>query len=124
MVIKEMTCIQCPIGCRLKVEMDGKNITSIEGNNCGRGVKYAEEEVKDPRRIVCSTVSLEGGDGSMLSVKTAGSVPKSSIFMVMEDIKKISVEAPIEIGQLIKENIGNTGVGLVATENKERVQNG
>ena len=121
MNIKEMTCIQCPIGCRLKVSLnDSGEAVSVEGNNCGRGVKYAKEEVKDPRRVVCSTVVIEGGKGdeTMLSVKTQETVPKGMIFQVMEDIKTLRVHLPVEIGQIIKENIGGTGVNLVATEVK------
>ncbi len=121
MNIKEMTCIQCPIGCRLKVSLDDQGeVLSVEGNSCGRGVKYAKEEVKDPRRVVCSTVVVEGGkdEETMLSVKTQETVPKDMIFQVMEDIKTLKVQAPVEIGQVIKENIGGTGINLVATEVK------
>lgn len=54
----------------------------------------------------------------MLSVKTQETVPKGMIFQVMEDIKTLRVHLPVEIGQIIKENIGGTGVNLVATEVK------
>ena len=41
---KEMTCISCPVGCRLTVyEKDGKII--IEGNACKRGEVYGISEM-------------------------------------------------------------------------------
>ena len=41
---KEMTCISCPVGCRLTAyEKDGKII--IEGNACKRGEVYGISEM-------------------------------------------------------------------------------
>ena len=46
MTKREMTCIICPMGCSLTVEMEGEEITSISGNTCKRGAAYAEAEVE------------------------------------------------------------------------------
>ena len=37
MKTRELTCIVCPLGCRIKVELDGDKIVSVTGNTCPRG---------------------------------------------------------------------------------------
>lgn len=37
MEIRTLTCISCPMGCPLTIEMDGDEIISITGNTCKRG---------------------------------------------------------------------------------------
>ena len=44
MTKREMTCIICPMGCPITVEMRGEEIASIKGNTCKRGAAYAEAE--------------------------------------------------------------------------------
>ena len=58
MEIKKLTCINCPVGCSLKVELDGENVICVSGNTCRRGEIYARKEVTNPTRIVTSTVKL------------------------------------------------------------------
>ena len=31
---KTLTCIICPIGCQLEVELDGEKVTAVTGNTC------------------------------------------------------------------------------------------
>ena len=51
---KNLTCIGCPLGCALKVTIDGENVT-VTGNTCKRGADYGAKEVTHPMRIVTST---------------------------------------------------------------------
>ena len=53
--MKELTCIGCPIGCQLKVDVQGEEIR-VEGNGCKRGETYARNEILCPRRSITSTV--------------------------------------------------------------------
>lgn len=118
---KELICINCPLGCNLTVVLnDGKEIISVHGNNCPRGEAYAKIEVVSPRRTVTSTVKLEGGKIARVPVKTEIDIPKNLIFPVMEEIKGITVSAPVRIGDVIKKNIASSNVDLVATRNIER----
>ena len=82
-----LTCIRCPMGCSLKVTTNGDNVT-VTGNTCPRGEDYGKQEVTAPVRTVTSTVPVEGGEIAVVSVKTAGDIPKSKIEDVMKDIKK------------------------------------
>ncbi len=116
MEIKELICINCPLGCVLKVEVDNGEIKGITGYSCKRGITYAEKEITNPVRIVTSTVKVEGGDKPLASVKTKQGIPKSKIFECMDEIRQIVVKAPVSAGDIIIRNVAGTGVDVVATK--------
>ncbi len=113
---RELTCIGCPMGCRLQVTVDGETIL-VEGNQCPRGKAYGEKEVTAPVRSVTSTVPVMGGVLPVVSVKTRGEIPKDRIFACMAEIRKARAFAPVRIGDMIIENCAGTGVPVVATKN-------
>ncbi|WP_374058635.1 hypothetical protein [Alkalibacter rhizosphaerae] len=61
-MMKRMTCILCPNGCKLKVEYSGKEIFSVEGGKCPRGDKFADQEINDPQRNIATSVLVKGGN--------------------------------------------------------------
>ena len=112
----ELTCIGCPMGCALTVEMNGKEIVSITGYTCERGRAYAEKEVTAPTRIVTSTVRVEGyGKSGVVSVKTQHDIPKEKVFDCVKALKNVTAQAPVFIGEVILENVAGTGTDIVAT---------
>ena len=119
MEIRTLTCISCPMGCPLTVEMDGDKIKGITGNTCKRGEIYARKEVTAPTRIVTSTVKVTNGSADMVSVKTKTDIPKDKIFDCVKCLKGISVEAQVHIGDVIVPNAAETGVDIVATKDVE-----
>lgn len=112
--MREMTCIVCPMGCRMRLKIEN-GLIKVEGNGCRRGELYAKDEVTVPKRVVTSIVAVDGGL-QMLPVKTAGPVPKELIFNVMEEIRQTSVRGKVEIGQVVREDLAGTGVALIATK--------
>ena len=116
---RELICIGCPLGCPLTVTMEGTEIT-VTGNTCKRGEIYAKKEVTNPTRVVTSSVHVEGGGIAMVSVKTKDDIPKDKIFACMEEIRKVSVAAPVHIGDIVIENCAGTGVPVIATKNVEK----
>ena len=120
MEVKNLTCINCPMGCALTVELEGNKIISVSGNTCKRGEIYAHKEVTNPARVVTSTVKVVNGISAMVSVKTKEDVPKGKIFDCVRALKNVQVEAPVHIGDLIAVNIADTGVDVIATKNVER----
>ena len=118
--MKELTCIGCPIGCLLKVDVQGDKIR-VSGNGCKRGESYARNEILAPKRSITSTVELLNGSIRRLSVRTAQDVPKDMIFACMEEIHKIRVTAPVHIGDVVLANCAGTGVDIIATKNIEAV---
>ena len=122
MEVKNLTCINCPLGCPLTVELEGGQVIRISGNTCKRGEVYARKEGADPTRIVTSTVKVVNGKSDMVSVKTKEDIPKGKIFDCVRALKSVQVEAPVHIGDVVAGNIADTGVDVVATKNVE--QNG
>ncbi|MCY6960157.1 DUF1667 domain-containing protein [Clostridium brassicae] len=116
MSIRELICIGCPMGCQLEVEMEGNEVKSVKGNVCPRGKSYAEKECTNPTRIVTSSVLVEGGDMEVLSVKTEHDVPKDKIFQCVKALKGVKVSAPVNIGDIIVENVADTGVNIISTK--------
>lgn len=113
---RELTCIVCPRGCQLTVALsDSGAVLEVKGNACPRGKLYAESECTHPVRTVTSTVFTE--DGAIVSVKTIAPVPKESVFRVMEEINKATAPRATKIGDVIVENVAETGVNVVATSN-------
>ncbi len=111
--MKELICITCPRGCHLSVD-DNLNVT---GNMCPRGAMYAKAELTHPTRMVTSSVNVISKIESRLPVKTKEPIPKELIFKVMEEIMKVSVKAPIRIGDVVIKDVLGTGVDIVATKN-------
>lgn len=116
---KNLTCINCPLGCALTVETEGDQMIRVSGNTCKRGEIYARKEVTDPTRIVTTTVKVLNGAAAMVSVKTKEDIPKGKIFDCVKALKNVQVEAPVHIGDVIAADIAHTGVDVVATKNVE-----
>jgi len=108
---KELTCIICPIGCKMDVTVNGDEI-SVTGNTCKRGVEYAKSEMLHPVRTLTTTVYVENRK-TVLPVKAIG-LSKSKLFEAMDTVSKISVDAPIKSGDVIIEKLCGE-VPLVAT---------
>ena len=113
--MKEFTCIICPRGCTLHVD-DDMNVT---GNTCPRGKEYAISELTNPVRTITSSVRVKNRDDLLCSVKTSGSIPKGKIFEVMEEINKLSVNAPTKIGDVVKHDVLGLGVDILVTKEIE-----
>lgn len=112
---KELTCICCPIGCALTVIIADDSSVTVTGNRCPRGAAYGEKEVTNPTRIVTSTVRVTGYPDAVVSVKTASDIPKGRIDDCMKALADVTVAAPIHVGDIILENVADTGVNIVAT---------
>lgn len=111
---RNLTCIECPIGCEIEVDVEDGVIKSLTGYSCPRGKTYAENEVVCPRRVVTSTVRALSGE--MIPVKTEKPVKKTEIFEVMKKINALKVALPVKIGDVLLENISEE-INLVATDN-------
>ena len=111
----EMTCICCPMGCRMRVAPKPGGGWSVEGNGCPRGARYAVQEMEAPERTVTSTVRVAGGSEPLCPVKTAAPVPKASIPACLAAIRAFVATAPVATGSTLVPDLAGTGVALVAT---------
>lgn len=92
---------------------DSLNVT---GNFCPRGAAYAKAELNHPTRVVTSTVRLTGAPYPRCPVKTAAPVPKEKVFEVMDAIGRVTLTAPVKVGQTVIEDVCGTGVAVVAAK--------
>jgi len=120
METRNLTCIGCPMGCQLTVTFDkavGKESVKVTGNTCKRGELYAIDEVTNPTRIVTGTVRVNNRHNLVVPVKTKTVIPKDRIFDIAEELKKLSVDAPVRIGDTVCADILGTGSDIVVTKN-------
>ena len=67
---RELTCIGCPMGCTLLVEIDENDGIKVTGSSCKIGDNYAVKECTNPTRIVTTTVNVKNGMYPTVSIKT------------------------------------------------------
>ena len=111
----EITCINCPVGCRLNVTLENGQVTSVTGNTCKRGEVYARQECVDPQRMVTAVIPVKGS-AMPLSVKTRTPIPKKLIAACMKELAAVQLTAPIAAGSVILPNVCGTGVDIIATK--------
>lgn len=118
---KTFTCILCPNGCEIEAEYDGSKIRSLKGNKCPRGAGYVEQELTHPMRTISTSVLVRGGKLPLCSVRLTSPVPREKIFDVMGEIRKLSLDAPVQIGQVLIRDVLGLGSDVIATRPVERV---
>jgi len=114
---KEFICIVCPRGCRVVV--DGDNIS---GNQCKRGIDYVIAEMTAPKRVLTTTVKTIYNDCPRVSVKTDRPLPKELIFKAMTTINQLIVDKPLDIGEIVINNLCDTDVNLILTKSLKGVK--
>ena len=112
---RELICIVCPKGCRLKAVIDGEKVISVTGNTCKRGAEYAVSECTDPRRSVTTTVTCD--NMQKLPVKTEGTVRKEDVIKCVKALRSVVVKTPVKIGDVIADNV--CGTRIIAAANME-----
>lgn len=111
---KTITCIMCPNGCEITYD--------LQGGMCGKGPEYVKNEILNPKRTLTTSVKVAGGTIPLVSVKTTESIAKESLMDAMKLISEIEVDAPVELGQVIRENFMEPGVSLIATKSVSAVK--
>jgi CxxC motif-containing protein len=117
---KDFICIVCPESCRLNVEQkDGDML--VEGNRCKRGAAHGINEFTRPMRMLTTTVFVRDGVLPRLPVTADGEVPKDKILECLGVLRKVGVGAPIVMGDVVVENICETGINIVASRSMKKV---
>jgi CxxC motif-containing protein len=114
-MIRNLTCIVCPKGCDLCVELEDKQVKSVTGHTCKRGLEYANAECTHPTRMLTTTVALK--NGGVIAVRTEKPIPKELMFEAMSKINSTVASCETKIGDIIIENLLNTGVNVIASQN-------
>lgn len=116
--MKELICIVCPNGCHLKV--DEEHGYAVTGNQCERGAEYGRTELKNPTRVLTSTVKVMGASHRRVPVKTNKAIPKGMLFQAMACLDDLELTAPVQNGQILISDLLGTGADLIATRNMEQ----
>lgn len=110
-----LTCIVCPVGCRLTAEHTGGGV-AVSGNRCPKGAQFAETELTAPMRTVTTTVRTACPHRPALPVRTNREIPKAMIPALLRALAGVTVTGSINIGDVIVPNVLNTGCDVVATD--------
>ena len=114
---REFTCVVCPQGCLVTAQVADDGSWLVDGHTCERGKVYVHQELTAPERTIASSVLVSGGVLPLASVRTESFIPKEKIMDAMKEIKKVKIEAPVQIGDVIIEKVAGTGVNIIATKN-------
>ena len=110
---RDLICIICPRGCTLCADIRPDGVT-VTGNACPKGQEYAIGECTNPVRTVTATVRVSNRSNTMVSVKTAVPVAKDKMMEVMAALRSITVQAPLQIGDVILRDI--CGSDIIVTK--------
>ena len=119
---EEMVCITCPVGCHMTVTHKGATVLGVNGNLCKRGLKFAEGELTDPRRMVATTVRVIGGIHPLVSVYTQHPFPKPRIFELLRGIRQLEIEAPVTMNQVVLKNALGEGIDVITSRDMPKAE--
>lgn len=117
---KDIICIVCPKGCNVTVEYDENGIITMEGYGCNRGIDYVKAEVLHPVRMITSSVKIEGAKYALCPVKTSKPVAKNKMKDIVKEISSVIIKAPVQMGDIIIENVCESGADIIATQTLEK----
>lgn len=121
MEVKEYTCIVCPLSCQITLKANNGEMVDITGYTCKRGENFVRNEYTNPVRTLTTVVKLEGSNYDCLPVISDGGIPKDELPECLEELKNVTIVAPIKMGDIVVENILNTDVNIISAKSvKER----
>lgn len=117
---KKFTCVICPIGCEIDVELQDGDVISMEGNKCAKGKEFVLQELEEPMRILTTTIRIEGAKWAMLPVRTDKPIPKRLLFTAIKELQDIELKAPVKMSDVIIRDVAGTDANIIATRNMKR----
>lgn len=114
---KSLTCIVCPNGCRLEIDVQSHDVS---GNKCPRGIAFAINELTDPKRSITTTVRTTLSEYPVISVRTDGDIAKDKIMDLIHLLKDVVVTEYLPIKTVIVHNVFGTDVNVITTANMQK----
>ncbi len=111
-------CIGCPLGCTLLVAPAAPPAAGrwcVHGAHCRSGREYALQEHLQSVRVLTMTVRVTGGAAGVVSARTSRPIAKDRLLDAARAVRKLTVRAPVAMGQIILANLAGTGADLIAT---------
>ena len=117
---RHFTCVTCPVGCEMDVDVEDGEVLSIEGNRCAKGEEFVLQELREPMRILTTTVRIAGAKWAMLPVRTDKPIPKRLFFQVVNELAGLELQAPVKVSDVIISDVAETGADVIAARNMRR----
>lgn len=77
--------------------------------------QYATTEFSHPVRILTTTIKTDSEKVPLIPVRSEKPIPKEKIMDCMNVIRECKVSAPVNVYDILVENICDTGINIVAT---------
>jgi CxxC motif-containing protein len=117
MIEEKIVCIGCPMGCETTINIDDQGkVIKIAGYKCKEGRQYVIEEYQSPVRVFTATILTENSSRPLLPVRTNRPILKTKLKEVAKALVKVRATPPIQAGQVILQNLFNTGADITATD--------
>lgn len=117
-VDEPLLCIICPKGCRITLGSGGE----IKGYGCKRGYEFALQELADPSAVLTATIAIEGGMWPRLPCKTTKAIPRTLLRAAAASLSRLSVTAPVALGEILARDLGGLGIDVVATRSMKKTR--
>jgi CxxC motif-containing protein len=117
---KHFVCVVCPVGCEIDVVHDGSKIISMEGNKCEKSEEFVSQELIEPMRILTTTIRIEGSKWPVIPVRTDKSVPKRLFPGIMRQLRRVKLQAPVNMLDVVVKDVLRTGANIIATRTMPR----
>jgi len=114
-VVKVIRCIICPTGCEIQAKKGAEGNITFEGYTCDRGLKYAQQEYYEPKRILTTTIRVENGFLPLIPVRTDKPISKEKLRDALNEIAIKNIKAPIKAGDILIENILGLEANVIAS---------
>jgi CxxC motif-containing protein len=118
---QELICITCPLGCHLSIDRNTDGSLAVSGNRCTRGVRYANEELLSPKRMVTATARVRRAVGTdslgtvaRLPVRSSAAFPKEGVDELLKAIYQLEVAVPVRRGTVLIADFQGSGIDIVA----------
>ena len=115
-MIKNYTCIACPLGCATTLEKRGDDFV-VSGNKCKRGEAYVIEEFTAPKRMV--TATMKSNASIRVPVRTDRPLAKDLVNDLLTEIYKMHVNIPVKCGDVLIAKFMGGDVNVIATRSIE-----
>jgi CxxC motif-containing protein len=112
---KKLICITCPKGCEAKVWADDGEV-KLKGKICKKGKSYLEQEFREPKRTLTTTVLTRDSRLKRFPVRTSGPIPKKDLFRAMEFLASVEVRPPVKASDVVVRDLLRTGVDVIACD--------
>jgi CxxC motif-containing protein len=71
--------------------------------------------MRDPERVLTSTVKVEGGEWPLVSVRSLAGVRKDELRTLIALLDGITLSAPVRLGDIVLKGAGRNKVDIIAT---------